>query len=377
MTSLCKYHDTPANKLLLTSFPYVSRRGFKVASSSILFPSRKSKLIEGNVLGHRYCYVFELRAKPGFPNLGGRVQADRQWQPVTVVTVQTSSQHLKTPAAVLFIQTHTRPEIEMATPRDRVVGRNNEGQTTFINWKPRDIHSLANGQSGNMNVYKKVTEVVRTIHFEDYERDKGHLVPKYLTDKSHSHLTEEDSPEELLNMNGLCFGMYEQEERNSQNWYGNVNFITNLNTFLNEWKLWQVYFMEVTEYRNTNTSRLLVTSDDYSEWMEKYDPYTWGGPWYRRQDGTNFFLWNARRYNNESSNNLPHVIELFFILTREEIDLLMAMSKIEAANHKHDNNFKSRGCKKYRSGLQRDMWVDCPSPWSVQETQEKLNNISY
>ncbi|KAK4309325.1 hypothetical protein Pmani_019050 [Petrolisthes manimaculis] len=225
-----------------------------------------------------------------------------------------------------------------------------------------------------MDVYKKVTKVVRTIHFEDYERDKGYLFPNYLTDKSYSHMFfEEDGPDELIGLKGLWFGMYEESNRYSQNWYGNINFIINLNTFLNKWKQYKVYFMEVTEYRSSNMSRLLLTSDDYSDVMTGYDPYIWGGPWYRRQDGTNFFLSNARRYD-KSSNTHGHNIELFFNLTRDETDLLMAMSTTEAANHEHANSFSNRGCKKYRSGLQRDKWETCPSPWSVQETQQKLLN---
>lgn len=264
----------------------------------------------------------------------------------------------------------------MEYPGDTILHRSRFGETKFSNWRPQDVNRMTVAPIGNMDDYTQFEEVVRTIHFDDYVSGRGRLVPNCLSKKSHSHLTET-----MKNENGLWFGMNENVNTRmfDHNWYGNVNFIINFNDFLNTWKHWQVYFMEIIEYRSSNASRLLLTNVNHDLPVELpvYNPRSWGGPWYRRQDGTNFFLHNARRYQNKSQNNYDHKVELFFVLSSEEIDLLMNMSRTEAADHQGANSGSSHMCKKYRSGLKRDEWKICPSPWSAEKTQEKLNKISF
>ncbi|KAK7083613.1 hypothetical protein SK128_005101 [Halocaridina rubra] len=225
-------------------------------------------------------------------------------------------------------------------------------------WKPESLEDFCKGKFPE----ERLTHISRVLHFEDYKEvfDRSSIIPHQIRAETHTSLPD--------GYKGSWFGSTGKES--VHNWYGNVSCGRNFQDFLNKFDL-KYYFIEIVEFKTLSAPRFLLTTQKVPPEVDvtEYDPRQSGGPWYQDSNGQNFYTITGPRKDNGAC---PYELEFFLVLSNEEYKILYSMCEVKAVNHSNANSKGYRNCKKYRSGPR---WDTCPSPWSIQDCQQQLENL--
>lgn len=250
----------------------------------------------------------------------------------------------------------------MAEFKDKILCEVRDSYPSYTCWKPSSLYSLARDST---NSYCSFENVVRTMHWDDFDEvwRKEQMIPNALTERTHTHLTKNlPGLPYLPGLKGLWYGI-DVPDNGQNNWYGNVSLKANFWHLLKMLHNFNIYFVEVVEFRTKSASRLLITTQDLP--LERYDPHRFGGPWYRDPNsGEDYFLTDARRFNG-TENIYGHDVEIIFVISDAMCDSLFKMSIIEPVNHYEANSGSKNMCRKHRSGGEKGI---CTSPWTMEES---------
>lgn len=245
---------------------------------------------------------------------------------------------------------------------DELLRNEPDNYPSYICWMPDSDTPL----KLTHHEYKPLQKIIRVLHFEDHIEvfKKSAFIPSTITEEKHSSM--ENKPIE-----GIWFDVI-RTDRIEHNWFGNISYEVDFESFLRTFKP-KFYFIEVVEFRSSSASRLLLTTQTFSDEVmnNPYDPYQEGGPLYIDGRGYNFYLDEIRRYDEET-NDFPPELEMFIVLSPDEYKGLYDMCKKIAVEHSEVNVDELHKCKKYRS---RGLKIECPSPWTIEECQRHLDKL--
>ncbi|XP_037783077.1 uncharacterized protein LOC119579376 [Penaeus monodon] len=219
-------------------------------------------------------------------------------------------------------------------------------------WAPTNLYSL-----GVEDSYRRFETIIRTVHLDDFVQAvvESKIIQCPMTQSTHLWNSE---------LMAAWFGMPVYDH----NWYGNVSFVVNFNSFLNTFNHFKTYFVEVAEYHTQNASRLLFSSKFHN--LREYNPTIPGGPWYMDSNNDHWFPTSARSYKSDFPCPNGHALEFMLELNEDEAKKLYHMSAKQAADHSQANIPGYMKCKKFRSGA---IWQNCPFPLSPEQTIGQLN----
>lgn len=247
---------------------------------------------------------------------------------------------------------------------DHVLFKSPEGRRPNMKcWAPENLHSLQVDEDSlqvDEDSYMGFETIARTVHLDDFKEvmTNNKIIQCPITENSHLRLSKSW-------LMVAWFGL----PADGHNWYGNASFVVDFNSFLKEFKDFKKYFVEVAEYQTQNASRLLFSSKDYDD-LREYDPTIRGGPWYMDSDNKHWALTRARGYKSRFPLVNGHALEFMVELDEDEAKKLFLMSAKRPADHSEANDPGYMKCKKHRSG---GKWRDCPSPYSPEDTIDKLD----
>lgn len=189
---------------------------------------------------------------------------------------------------------------------------------------------------------------------------------------------------------GLWFGAH--QEKSGNNWFGNVTYKISFekfeNMFLKDGRKYRVFLLEINQYDNTTSTRLLVAPPEdpivACHELQEYRSEVWGGPWCTDDAGDNWRLAHTRMYRAHEYHSQQNNLEFFLLLSDADVQTLLDHTDIVPANHMHANFLRINRkagivdkfyhmCHKYRVG---GTWRWCSSGWSASETQELLSMMS-
>ncbi|XP_068212980.1 uncharacterized protein [Palaemon carinicauda] len=228
-----------------------------------------------------------------------------------------------------------------------------------IAWYPQDgPHSLFFSLGDNQIFHK----IGRTVHLREYEevQKSQRLIPKHLDVRTVSQLKETEQDLKVLWFSPV------DPHKDDNSFYGNVNFVVDFVKFLSycSQNLFNIYFVEVSDFRTCNATHFLFTRKKY-EYLSKYNSKTFGGPWYTDPIGKHFWLRNVRRYDGKT-NIKGHNLEFMLEFGENDATWLYNESKPIPVEHCEANAGKSHKCLLY--GITKT----CPTPYKKEQTKELL-----
>jgi len=229
-------------------------------------------------------------------------------------------------------------------------------------WKPYSQYKLC----VDVDDYTSFENISRVVHFTDFIDIYDSKIFTNYSLSTDNHCSLENPNQFNVDYEGLFFGP--EVPRKQHNWYGNVSFKCNIDSFLNRFKL-NIFYVETVDYNTNSCSRILLTYKYYHN-LRHYNPRIYGGPWGIDEDGYHFHLTNARRFDSDESSRHGHALEFMIELSEDQLEDLFHFCKIEAVNHSQTMS-GYRKCRKHQTGRH---WQRCPSTWGIEYTRRQLRN---
>lgn len=165
---------------------------------------------------------------------------------------------------------------------------------------------------------------------------------------------------------------FAEEDEDSPDWYGNVQFAVDAQILLEQWKY--SFLVEMMTTPTHTTSRILMTNTDYSAVLQEYDRNRCGGPWQVTAQGQ-WALSKCSRFRFRGTNHHEHILEFMLDASPQDEQEILRRCHISFRNHEEAQNMKVRHvCNRYQR-----VGTACPTPYTREVTAlfffSRLQNI--
>ncbi|XP_064089891.1 uncharacterized protein LOC135203871 [Macrobrachium nipponense] len=230
-----------------------------------------------------------------------------------------------------------------------------QGKTT-VAWMPKDgPHSLVI----SLTDYRVFHKTAKTVHIDEFELiQQSQCLPQQMLSvtKSMSHLLHKQNDLEFI-----WYGIVDPKE--TTNVYGNVSFVLDVMKFMSHCQhSFYIYYVETVDYKTCSISHILFSRKHY-DYLTKYDPSIFGGPWFIDPAGRHCWLSNARGFDGKSSV-YGHRLEFMLEFGQDDARWLYNESVPIPVDHQ---SYASQ-----RHICLRNRKVLCNSPFSRERTTDIL-----
>ncbi|KAK7083483.1 hypothetical protein SK128_023254 [Halocaridina rubra] len=230
-------------------------------------------------------------------------------------------------------------------------------------WTPVDPYCLAFGPDD----YEPLEDISVTLHMDDYLAMKNE---EQLLPSTCEIGYETDSTDAPLECSGIWFQMH---QKSGHNQLGNVSLVAPFKSLYNnivKLQRLKCYFQDIYQSATSCVSRFVFADEnqlDLSDTLTSYTPNVLGGAWYEDEETRKSkYAAFIRRYKSKEMYPVKNKVEFFFKYDVGCFRLLYLLLDLLPAEHGNANNGEPDMCTKYRSGF-RENWVLCPSPFSLDE----------